>query len=78
MDNLSRTKYDNVSVLQSKQIPNSKGNEDDLVTWNSAAVQNDWWSVCQLPVFVVLFAVVGVLAITFVVSIFNDCVCLAL
>lgn len=68
MDNLSRSKNGNVSVLQNKQLANNKGdNGDDLVTWNSAAVQEDWWSVCQLPVFVVLFAVIGVLAITFVV-----------
>lgn len=69
MDNLSRSKNDNVSILQNKPLTHNKGNEgEDLVTWNSAAVQDDWWSVCQLPVFVVLFAVIGVLAITFVVS----------
>lgn len=74
MDNISRSKNGNVSVLQNKQLGDDKGDKgDDLVTWNSAAVQEDWWSVCQLPVFVVLFAVIGVLAITFVVSFYNLC-----
>lgn len=73
MDNLSRSKNNNVSVLQNKHLANDKGEKgDDIVTWNSAAVQEDWWSICQLPVFVVLFAVIGVLAITFVVSFSNS------
>lgn len=68
MDNLSRSNS-NVTLLDNKKLANDKGNDESvLVTWNGATVPEDWWSVCQLPVFLVLFAIVGVLAVSFVVS----------
>lgn len=43
--------------------------DDRLVALNPNG-NEDWWTLCQLPVFIVLFAVIGVLAVTFVVSFF--------
>lgn len=45
---------------------NNLKSDDGLVALNPNGT-GDWWTLCQLPVFIVLFAVVGVLTVTFVV-----------
>jgi len=42
---------------------------DDRRVPVNANHDDNWWTLCQLPIFLVLFAVVGVIAVTFVVSI---------
>lgn len=70
MDALLSGGQGNVSVLKKEGIENDlRKNQDGLVIQHSTSLIENWWSACQLPVFIIIFAIVIVLAIVCVVSI---------
>lgn len=67
MDAASNIKKENVSGLKSeKYFIIIRNVQNDLGSWNSVTGENNW----LLLVFFVFFTLVGLVAITFVVSIF--------
>ncbi|KAK6634083.1 hypothetical protein RUM44_004691 [Polyplax serrata] len=67
MDASPKDEHGNVSVLKSEQFEyHNRQHQDDLVIQQNSNLEENWWSACQPPVFIVIFAIIGVLAIALV------------